>query len=400
MRLTTTLTTCSTMCGLGLAALVATSTWAASGDSTPPKAPQRITDKAAFARQLRADTKAHHGKGGLASLLTTEANTRVRSFPHFSSSFSVGGQTYPYTMVGRLPASGESTTIRTVIIPLRMNYVFFGPDQDRVFEPTRAVNNILRSPIYHEAPFPSGVGQYGDQLQRATFWNQMDRQHRWHVKLGAPRVLDPVTIEVTPETGTLIQISADPNDLIGLALFDFVDAEIRTILQFIELEPDEVPIFVTDSVFNEALGYHDAFTETNRRGPPTLRTFMYTSWFDASQLGDLLADISTLNHELAEWLNDPYVNNFVPTWRFPPESDPRAVCSGNPLLEVGDPQGNGPTFDDFPTVPVTLNGSTYHLQQVVMLPWFADEVPSSALNGWYTFPVPTALAAPAVYCTP
>jgi hypothetical protein len=383
-----------------LTVLLSTAALAASNDGSPGKPAQRITDRAAFSRQLRADTKAHHGKGGLAPLLTAAANNRVRSFPHFTSSFAVGGQTYPYTMVGRPPASGESTTIRTVIVPLRMNFVFFGPDQDRVFEPTRAVENIVRSPVYNDAPFPNGVGQYGDQLQRAAFWNQMDRGHHWHVKLAPPRVLAPVTIEVTPETGTLQQISADPNDLIGLALFDFVDAEIRTILQFIELEPDEVPIFVTDSVYNEALGYHDAFAETHRSGPPTLRTFVYTSWFDVSQLGDLLADISTFNHELAEWLNDPYVNNVVPTWRYPPESDPRAVCSFNPLLEVGDPQGNGPTFDDFPTVVMPLNGNTYHLQQVVMLPWFADETPSSAYHGWYTFPEPSSLASPAAYCTP
>jgi hypothetical protein len=112
----------------------------------------------------------------------------------------------------------------------------------------------------------------------------------------------------------------------------------------------------------------------------------------------IIVDISTINHETGELFNDPFINNIVPDWRYPPESDPRAVCSGNPFLEVGDPQGNGPTFDDFPTVVVPLNGFPYHLQDLVMLPWFADEVPSSAENGWYDFPATTDITAPAVYC--
>ena len=33
-----------------------------------------------------------------------------------------------------------------------------------------------------------------------------------------------------------------------------------------------------------------------------------------------------------------------------------------------------------------------------MLPWFADEVPSSAENGWYDFPATTDIQTPAYYC--
>jgi hypothetical protein len=83
---------------------------------------------------------------------------------------------------------------------------------------------------------------------------------------------------------------------------------------------------------------------------------------------------------------------------YPPASDPSAVCSGNPFLEVGDPQGNGPTYADFPTAQVTLHGVTYHLQQLVLWQWFAGEAPSSAYGGWYTFPLPRSLTQPAVQC--
>ena len=33
-----------------------------------------------------------------------------------------------------------------------------------------------------------------------------------------------------------------------------------------------------------------------------------------------------------------------------------------------------------------------------MLPWFADEVPSSAFAGAYSFPVLNSVREPAVYC--
>lgn len=129
-----------------------------------------------------------------------------------------------------------------------------------------------------------------------------------------------------------------------------------------------------------------------------LQTYIYTSWLDPALVDPILADVSTFNHELAEWMNDPFINNIVPTWRYPPESDPRAICSGNPFLEVGDPQGNGPTFADFPTIVSTIDGVHYHLQQLVLWQWFADERPSSAFGGWYTFPAPASLTVPAVYC--
>jgi hypothetical protein len=365
--------------------------------------PAQRVDKEILAMRLRAATRNRHGQG-IEKSKSDREDGDVKSFPHFSSSFTVGGrnaftgQTFPFTMVGFPPQSGRTANIRSVIVPLRMNFVFFGRGLDRVFEPTRAVNNIVASPLFHDAQFVNGLGQFVDQMQRATFWNKMDPRHRWHVIMDRPRIARPVTIEVTPEIGTLIQISDDPSDLVGEILFDAMDSQIHTILQFMDLKPDELPIFVTDSVFNEALGYHDAFAVQNEDRTETLQTFLYTSWFSAEQLGDLLADVSTLNHEMSEWANDPFVNNIVPSWLYPPGDDPRAECSFNPFLRTGHPQGTGPAFDDFPPVVVPLNGFKYHLQQLVMLPWFADESPSSALNGWYTFPDPSSLREPAVYC--
>jgi hypothetical protein len=363
----------------------------------PVKPIEVLSDSAAVSKHFRAlGYKVH---GGIDRATTDQVASVGRTFPTFSSSFSVGGATYPFTMIGYPPKSGQVARIKSVIIPLRMNFQFFGPnfDQSHTFEPGPAVAGIVASPLYQNAFYLRGFrGQFIDQMQRAAFWNQMDEDHEWHVLMQAPQILSTVDIEVTPETGAL---SADPNgNLFGDVLFDFMDAEIQTILQFLNLDADTLPIFVTYDVTNQALGYHNASTVTDQAGVTSLQTYIFTSWLDPTLVPPIFADVSTFNHELAEWTNDPFVNNVVPTWVYPPPTDPAATCSGNPFLEVGDPQGNGATYVDFPAANIPINGVTYHLQQLVLWQWFTDQVPSSAYGGWYTFPIPSSLTVPAVYC--
>ena len=358
----------------------------------PPKGTIVQMDRQSFQHHLKA--LGYKTRGGIARAKTDSNDKHFRSLTHFSSSFTVGGVTYPYTMLGHLPRSGRQAEFRSVIVPLRMNFFGFGPNPI-VFEPGPAVTNIINSPMYQNAQFANGFGQFGEMMQRATFWNKMDPEREWRVRMERPRVMQTIDIEVTPETGSMFQIGSA---LFGNVLIDFLDAQARTIIQLTGLDPDELPVFVTNNVIAEALGYHTAFSVSNPDGTETFQTFIYTSWLDPALVDPIFADVSTFNHENLEWFNDPFINNIVPVWRYPPESDPRAVCSFNPLLEVGDPQGNGPTFDDFPTVVVPIDGVDYHLQDLVMVPWFADEVPSSAENGWYDFPATTDIHAPAVYC--
>jgi hypothetical protein len=372
-----------------LGGLVATQTALA---QTPSKGTIVQMDRGSFVQYVKA--LGHKSRGGIEKEKTDSDDKHFRSLLHFSSSFTVGGVTYPFTMLGYPPRSGRKAEFRSVIIPLRVTFFGFSPNPI-VFEPGPAVTNIINSPMYKDAQFANGFGQFGEMMQRATFWNKMDPEREWSVRMAPPRVMKTIDIEATPETGGLFQIG---NALFGNVLIDFLDAQARTIIQLAHLDPDELPVFVTDNVIAEALGYHTAFSVPNSDGTETFQTFIYTSWLDPALVDPIIADVSTFNHENLEWFNDPFINNVVPDWRYPPESDPRAVCSGNPFLEVGDPQGNGPTFDDFPTVVVPIHGVDYHLQDLVMLPWFADEVPSSAQNGWYDFPATTDLLVPAVYC--
>jgi hypothetical protein len=357
---------------------------------------ERLQDQKAVMNHFRA--LGYRAHGGVEKAMSDREGRQGRSFPTFSSSFAIGGATYPFTMIGYPPKSGRPSSIKTLIIPLRMNFVFFGDNQDvnHSFDPNPAVTNITNSPLYLPAQFPNGRGQFVDQMQRAAFWNQMDKARSWHVYMDEPRVAPVIDIEVTPETGALSQ-DADGN-FFGDVLFDFIDSQAQTILQLLEVNPDTLPIFVTDGVTNEALGYHTAYPTQDGGGGTRVQTFIFTSWLDPAVVPPIFADVSTFNHELAEWTNDPFTNNLVPTWNYPPPSDPQASCSFNPFLEVGDPQGNGPTFSDFPAIEVAVGSVTYHLQQLVLWQWFADQIPSSAFGGWYTFPNPASLKVPAVYC--
>ncbi len=385
-----------------VAAVVAFSCVVAAQHSTGQEQPSTTRrpvvriDKDALHRRLKAS--GFRTRGGIGKDKTDSQNSHFRSLQHFSSSFSVGGQAYPYTMVGFPPASGRTARMRSVIVPLRMRFMFFGDNGDinHDFDPGGAVANIAHSPLFHDAVFANGVGQFGDMLQRATFWNKMDAHHKWHVLMDEPRIMAPIDIEVTPETGALFQDS--DGNFFGDVLIDFMDSQIQTIMQLTRTDPDVVPIFVTGNVTAEALGYHSAVSALNTDNSETLQTYIYTSWLDPLLVDPLFADVSTIDHELGEWLNDPFINNIVPPWQYPPATDARAACADNPFLEVGDPEGNGPTFSDFPTVDIPLDGVVYHFQDLVMLPWFAEERPSTAFHGWYDFPATTYITSPAVLC--
>jgi hypothetical protein len=73
-------------------------------------------DREAFQQHLKA--AGHRARGGIDRGKSDSTDERIRSLPHFSSSFSVQGVTYPYTMVGYPPASGRTARLRSVIVPL------------------------------------------------------------------------------------------------------------------------------------------------------------------------------------------------------------------------------------------------------------------------------------------
>jgi hypothetical protein len=71
----------------------------------------------------------------------------ARTIPHFTFRYTdpTNGVTYPITMVGSDPRAGNtSTTVKTVIIPLKVNFVAAGQDTSAI--------DALYYPGYHATP--------------------------------------------------------------------------------------------------------------------------------------------------------------------------------------------------------------------------------------------------------
>jgi hypothetical protein len=83
-------------------------------------------------------------------------------------------------------------------------------------------------------------------------------------------------------------------------------------------------------------------------------------------------------------MDDPFTNNATPGWTG------GQVSGCSKVLEVGDPV-TGIAFT------VTMNGQTYHPEDLVFLPWFAKaSAPTQSVNGWYTFL--NSFSAPSATC--
>ena len=124
------------------------------------------------------------------------------------------------------------------------------------------------------------------------------------------------------------------------------------------------------------LGYHGS-TAGNQ-------TYTIAAYNDPGVFSVPIQDIHALSHEVGEWMDDPFGNNIVPTWG---NVGQVSGCQNN--LEDGDPV-TGTAF------AATLNGFTYHPEDLVFFSWFARQRPSIAVNGQYTFL--SSFTAPSAKC--
>ena len=318
---------------------------------------------------------------------------------------ALGGKQIPFNIVGTNPANGAATTtIPTVIVPIKVVYQLA---HGLFLDGTNVVSANVNSPIFQVADYTVGgtdlgVTQYGDALQRGEFHNLPGFSPDYHVLLGTPTVMPTVTVTVTkPTQGNLYRLRSN-GQLVGVVASSFLDPLIHA--QVPGFTANMLPIFLTDNVFESfdgtintccVLGYH------NSQGPPasSAKTWIYAAHtepglFVNSAGQNVIVDVQALSHEVAEWLNDPFVGrlrvgfiNLVPPAILPNTTE----CLIN--FEVGDPLEAPPV-----SFTQTTNGTTYHLQDEVLLPWYLHTVPSFSVNGQYTFQntfkTPSALCGP------
>jgi hypothetical protein len=172
----------------------------------------------------------------------------------------------------------------------------------------------------------------------------------------------------------------------------------HNLLNDLHIDPTVLPIVQAYNVFlfthdiNNCciLGFHTAFQSRNGNGNQQVQTAIFAAWPDPLIFRNPdVQDVLPISHEISEWMNDPFANNATPVWQFP--GIPGA-CQGN--LETGDPV----EVLAHPAFPVTINGFTYHPQTEALLQWFSREVPSSAIDGAYSYPDETALPTHSMPC--
>lgn len=316
----------------------------------------------------------------------------LNTIPWWGSSFTFNGQTFRFDMVGHSPDTNSSVTIPTVVIPMKFVFSpasnFGGGNFSDVRDPTtidpatglNSIQGTLASPMFHAAAYPDGVGtvQFGDAIQRATF--DKTGGNGYHVLLGTPSVFPVQTINVPGNVADVHAISARIDST-------WFGDRLGELLNSLHISPQTLPIFVTyDTVLFEGhnkancciVGFHGAKTALRGNGAQGVQTFIFEAFISPGIFANpSFVDVLAFSHEVAEWMNDPFVDNATPPWL---ALGPAPFCQGN--LETGDviEELNNAAF------LVPLNGVTFHVQTEALLPWFERQSPSTAVAGAYSYP--------------
>jgi hypothetical protein len=144
---------------------------------------------------------------------------------------------------------------------------------------------------------------------------------------------------------------------------------------------NNVTLYFGDDCCSSGFHSYDYEPADDRHNTEKRYVVNFASWFDPDNFPDS-GDISSLSHEIAEMLNDPFVrvdnvHNYTPWWISTGEF---TECSN--VLEVGDPIE---VFSS-PFYPIAMNGFTYHPTNLALPQWLERKSPSDAFGGAYSFP--------------
>lgn len=333
------------------------------------------------------------------------------------------GATYGYNMVGADPntcfGSDCSVTITADIIPV--NVVVGGMEFDgtdvvgaTLASPQFATNDYGSTTAATNTGFAKGAGgalsqnDAGNslQLQDATMRAQFNKTGAspYHLVMN-PVVHDAVTLVVPGNHGSLLQSGR------GVV---FASVEIQwwaTQIQNLNsslgyIDPTHLPIYLTNKVLLHiglnptnccVIGFHgagpvpsgneNAYGPAHGNGRQPVQTWAWASWVTpgiyARPNGGVywaLQDIHALSHEIAEWADDPFINNFVNPWLTP--TAPQYGCTdvletGDPVVAIGFAVGTN-AYDQGPNPNGTQSADGfYHPEDEAFLPWFMRTAPNT-----------------------
>jgi hypothetical protein len=344
----------------------------------------------------------------------------VDTVPNFSGHFNVKGlnaagqvqNQWETNTVGTPPQQGGTTTIDAPIIPVTIQLL--NPDGSVFLSMSAAPYETLtaNSPIFSPASWSSSPTptELPDAIQRAEFYSK--EKADWHTEL-AP-VQDPPVVLREPYGEYYYQLNSDSSccEAIYLNVDNTFINNFGAIANQLVNDGTMTTSDITTFLFPNTLlyqgspqqvccsiGLHSYFYADVPSGPQPRLLFNISSWF--TQTGFLppnYGDVEVLSHEMAETFNDPFdvadgIHGLTPWWL-----SANGVCEDD--MEVGDVIENLPDADS----TVTMNGYTYHIQNVALRQWFDTGQPSDALGGAYSYPDTTVLTSPATFqnvnCSP
>jgi hypothetical protein len=370
---------------------------AAAQSSLPTPAETPISTEGGFLQNQGAEPRFEAAGKLSPAAFAALSQQRISSIPHFSSAFSFGGKTFPYTVVGSSPQSGGTTQISTQIVAVSM---LFDEYVDRngepiVLDPSQVLNRVTNSPNFRPSSYLTGPTQFGDAVQRAQFFRVMGQD--WHTLLQAPQILRPVVIEV-PRGLAKVYRNASSGAVYAVVDSDFFISQLNTIVQLEDLRPDALPLILTSNIFLApkadvkqccVLGFHTAFDAGHAGSVQFVQTLVWASWIDQGLLGSGVADVTPMSHEISEWMNNPFNANTVPSW----QPVGQGTCQDN--LETADPVATLPNA----VVPTSIDGFTYHPQTQVLLPWFTHQGTQDTIDGAFSFPDETLVTEASHPCS-
>jgi hypothetical protein len=290
------------------------------------------------------------------------------------------GSNFPFVMVGTDPSkTNTASTVTVYIIPV--NICITVNSTKTCFDPktkqsngATAIANVQNSPIFQNQQYTQngtniGDTQYEDAVQRSNFWTDVMTNTDYHILLK-PVFLPEITADIPASDGQIGDGYFGINE-VALVNYFYVDAEINAAFAKLkQVNPSNLLMIMT---YNTYLyqgniqqgccigGYHSA------SGAQTYGEFTYTTPNTGSSFSQ---DVSALSHELGEWIDDPLINGFNDT-----------PCGA---LEVGDPIEGESSPHLYGDYTYTLNGFTYHLQDLASMKYFG-QTPDLVNNSNWTF---------------
>jgi hypothetical protein len=213
----------------------------------------------------------------------------------------------------------------------------------------------------------------------------------YHLRLN-PVVQDAITIVVPDGQGTVLQ------SVRGVHFGDIKIQWWSTRIQNLNaslgyIDPTHFALYLTNDVviytgqnlLLVTVGFHGASNAYHGNGNQPVQTFAWASYILPGFLAPLdgsqwaVHDISIPSHEISEWADDPFTNNYVEPWSA--VTAPGYGCvnnleTGDPVIFIGFAMGTNIYFQGpNPDGSQTADGY-YHPQDEVVLPWFMRMAPN------------------------